>query len=181
MSAWNLVPTFAIWRYFCTFHTFWPRSCLLSGLQSSHNLLSLSLQSLQSAGHQYNWQHCIVTYIPVLQECGTSMTLCQCVRHVVTVWTHISSITPCQWPFCTVLTLVTCKYPHCLNLFLINLWMDPSSTRPGRSLRSSCPVPGYVDMSCRESEWHTCSTLLTWYKRDWASYSCLPICMYVSA
>ena len=132
---------------------------------------------MQSTGHRYNWHYCIVTHVSVLQECGTSMTLCQCVQHVVSVWTHISSITPYQWPFCTVLTPVTCEYPHFLSLFLINLWMEPSSTRPGRSLRSSFLVPGYVVMSCRESEWHTCSKLLTCHKREWASYSCLPICM----
>lgn len=141
---------------------FIPRSCLSSGLQSARNLLSLLLQSSQSTGHRYNWRDCIVTHASVLQECGTLMTLCQCAQHVVSVWTHISSITPCQWPFCTVLTPVTCGYRHCLSLFLINLWMEPSSTRPGRSLRSSCLVPGYVVMSCIESEWHTCSTALTY-------------------
>lgn len=160
---------------------FIPRSCLLSGLQSTHNSLSLPPQSLQSTRHQYSWQHCIMIHVSVLQECGTSMTLCQCVQHVVSVWTHISSITPCQWPFCTALTPVTCEYPHCLSLFLINLWMEPSSTRPGRNLSSSWLVPGYVVMSCRECEWHTCSTLLTCQRRDWASYSCLPICMCGSA
>ena len=160
---------------------FIPRSCLLSVLQSTHNSLSLPPQSLQSTGHQYNWQHCIVTHLSVLQECGTLMTLCQCVQHVVSVWTHISSITLCQWLFCTVLTPVTCEYPHCLSLFLISLWMEPSLTRPDRSQRSFWVVPGYVVMSCRGSEWHTCSTLLTCHKRDWASYSCLPICMYRSA
>jgi uncharacterized membrane protein YhdT len=38
-------------------------------------------------------------------------------------------------------------------------------------------------MSCREFEWHICSTLLIYHKRTRASYSCLSIhvCVYVSA
>jgi hypothetical protein len=94
-------------------------------------------------------QHCIVTHSSMLQGCGTLMTLCQWVQHVVSVWTHIFLIMPCQWPFCTVLTPGTCEYHHCLRPFLINLWMDPSSIGPGRSLRSSSLVPGYV-VNCRE-------------------------------
>lgn len=136
-----------MWRRTFKIHVLWEFICYILRCEArSHKPNGAQPDSPPTI--QYNTKS--VTHFWMLQECATLMTWCQWVQHAVNVWTHTYSIMPCQWPFCTALTPVTCKYPHCSSPFLTSLWMGRSSAGQGKSLRSSSLAPGYVSVSCRQ-------------------------------